>query len=89
MEKGALRDSLKKRLVQISAEDRIAKSKQICRQIISSDMFDKATVVMAFLSLPHEVDTTPLILHAWQRGKTVAVPKVSWQQRHMIPMEIT
>jgi len=29
-----------------------------------------------------------LILTAWQRGKTVAVPKVSWQQRHMIPVEI-
>jgi len=27
-------------------------------------------------------------LCAWQLGKTVAAPKISWQQRHMIPVEI-
>jgi 5-formyltetrahydrofolate cyclo-ligase len=43
---------------------------------------------MMFLSLPHEVDTSEAILHAWQLGKAVAVPKISWQQRHMIAVEI-
>jgi 5-formyltetrahydrofolate cyclo-ligase len=43
---------------------------------------------MMFLSLPHEVDTSEAILHAWQLGKAVAVPKISWQQRHMIPVQI-
>jgi len=43
---------------------------------------------MMYLSLPHEVDTSEAILHAWQLGKTVAVPKISWQQRHMIPVQI-
>jgi 5-formyltetrahydrofolate cyclo-ligase len=43
---------------------------------------------MIFLSLPHEVDTSDAILQAWQLGKTVSVPKVSWRQRHMIPVEI-
>jgi len=42
-----------------------------------------------YLSLPHELDTSEAILSAWQMGKTVVVPKVSWQQRHMIPVEIT
>ncbi|MEN8127473.1 MAG: 5-formyltetrahydrofolate cyclo-ligase [Planctomycetota bacterium] len=89
MDKNALRHELKKRLVQMSTPDRIAKSKQICLQVSGSETFQRASVVMMFLSLPHEVDTTPLILSAWQQGKTVAVPKVSWQQRHMIPVEIT
>jgi 5-formyltetrahydrofolate cyclo-ligase len=40
------------------------------------------------MSLPHELDTTEAILCAWQMGKTVVVPKVSWQQRHMLPVEI-
>ncbi len=44
---------------------------------------------MMFVSLPHEVDTSEAILHAWQLGKAVAVPKVSWQQRHMIAVQIT
>ena len=43
---------------------------------------------MIYLSMPYEVDTTPIILHCWQQGKTVVVPKISWQQRHMIPIEI-
>jgi 5-formyltetrahydrofolate cyclo-ligase len=43
---------------------------------------------MMFLSLQHEVDTSEAILGAWQLGKVVAVPKISWQQRHMIPVQI-
>jgi len=45
-------------------------------------------VVMLYLSLPHEADTAQAILGAWQLDKTVLVPKVSWQQRHMIPVRI-
>ena len=43
---------------------------------------------MVFLSLPKEVDTTPLVLHAWQDGKRVLAPKVNWEQRRMLPIEI-
>lgn len=88
MDKEALRHELKKRLVEISKKDRIEKSKLICKQIIKSEVFHKSSVVMMYLSLPHEVDTTPLILNAWQQEKTVAVPRISWEQRHMIPVEI-
>jgi 5-formyltetrahydrofolate cyclo-ligase len=88
MDKNALRQKLKQQLVQMSREEIASQSKHICEYVMESDVFRKASVVMAFLSMPHEVDTTPLILTAWQRGKTVAVPKISWQQRHMIPVEI-
>lgn len=89
MDKKALRHEIQQRLVQISKEERIAKSKQICQRIIDAEVFGEASVVMAFLAMPHEVDLTLLILHAWQQGKTVAVPKVSWEQRHMISVELT
>ncbi len=89
MDKGMLRHELKAKLMQIGKDDRVKHSKEICRYVIDSEVFHRAAVVMVYLSLPHEVDTTPLILHAWQSGKTVAVPKVSWEQRHMIPVEIT
>ncbi|MCI0499537.1 MAG: 5-formyltetrahydrofolate cyclo-ligase [Planctomycetales bacterium] len=89
MDKGVLRQKLRQQLVQMSREEVASKSKQICDHVIGTEVFQKASVVMLFLSMPHEVDTTPLILTAWQRGKTVAVPKISWQQRHMIPVEIT
>jgi len=45
--------------------------------------------VMLYLSLPHEADTSEAILHAWQLGKVVVVPKISWQQRHIIPVRIS
>ncbi len=43
---------------------------------------------MAFLSQPDEVDTTPLILKAWQDGKRVLAPRVDWEQRRLIPTEL-
>ena len=44
---------------------------------------------MLYLSTPHEVDTAPLALRCWQAGKSVVVPKVSWDQRRMLPVEIS
>lgn len=43
---------------------------------------------MVFLSLPGEIDTSPLVLRAWQDRKRVLAPKVSWGQRRMLPVEI-
>jgi 5-formyltetrahydrofolate cyclo-ligase len=44
---------------------------------------------MLYLSTNQEVDTAPLALRCWQAGKTVVVPKVSWDQRRMLPTEIS
>jgi 5-formyltetrahydrofolate cyclo-ligase len=73
----------------MTKDERVAESKKICGWVTGSDVFKRSSVVMLYLSLSHEVDTTPLVLTAWQQGKTVAVPKVSWEQRHMIPVELT
>ncbi len=89
MDKAQLRQRLRQTLLAMSPEDRAEKSKKACRNLVSTEQFQHASVVMLYLPLPHEVDTSEAILHAWQQGKTVAVPKVSWQQRHMIPVEIT
>ena len=89
MDKKELRHTLRSRLFGLPQSQRRTESKQACRNLISTDEYKKASVVMIFLPLPHEVDTTSVILGSWQQGKTVAVPKVSWQQRHMIAVEIT
>jgi 5-formyltetrahydrofolate cyclo-ligase len=88
MDKMELRRMLRQSLLEMTQEQRIAKSKRACRNLISTRQFQEASAVMLYLSLPHEVDTSEAILYAWQRGKIVAVPKVSWQQRHMIPVQI-
>lgn len=89
MDKVELRRHLSNRLVAMSPEQRKDKSRRACRNLIATEPFQNASIVMLFLSLPHEVDTSEAILQAWQLGKTVAVPKISWQQRHMIPVQIT
>jgi len=89
MDKAQLRSTLLKRLHAMPSEQRNEKSRKACRNLVSIEPFQKASTVMMFVSLPHEVDTSEAILHAWQLGKVVAVPKISWEQRHMIPVQIS
>ncbi|HUT47434.1 MAG TPA: 5-formyltetrahydrofolate cyclo-ligase [Sedimentisphaerales bacterium] len=88
MDKAELRRKLMDCLLAIPSEQRNERSRKACRNLVSTAEFQGASTIMMFLSLPHEVDTSEAILHAWQLGKAVAVPKISWQQRHMIPVQI-
>jgi 5-formyltetrahydrofolate cyclo-ligase len=88
MNKSELRRKLKNALLAMSEQKRSEKSHKACQNLISTPEFRNASAVMLYLSLPHEVDTSEVILHAWQLGKVVVVPKISWQQRHMIPVQI-
>lgn len=87
--KAVLRRQLRDTLAAMSEADRHAKSASACRFITNSAEFDAARVVMLFLSTPTEVDTAPLALKCWQQNKSVVVPKVTWDQRRMLPVEIS
>lgn len=89
MDKVELRGQLRNRLLAMPPEQRKDKSRKACRNLMALEQYQGASIIMIYLSLPHEVDTSEAILHAWQLGKTIAVPKISWQQRHMIPVQIT
>jgi 5-formyltetrahydrofolate cyclo-ligase len=86
--KTEIRRQLRDILAGMPDEDRHAKSLAVCSLIAGSPEFAAARVVMLYLSMPLEVDTAPLALRSWQTGKTVVVPKVSWDQRRMLPIEI-
>jgi 5-formyltetrahydrofolate cyclo-ligase len=88
MEKAQLRRKLQNCLLAIPSEQRSEKSRKACRNLLSISQFQSASTVMMYLSLPHEADTSEAILHAWQLGKLVAVPKISFQQRRMMPVQI-
>ena len=88
MNKAAVRRQLREKLGAMSEADRHHKSLSACGLLSSSPEFAAARVVMLFLSSPTEVDTASLALKCWQAGKTVVVPKVSWDQRRMLPVEI-
>jgi 5-formyltetrahydrofolate cyclo-ligase len=87
--KSLIRRELRDRLAAMSDADRHAKSIAACSLITSSPEFAAARVIMLYVSIPTEVDTAPLALRAWQAGKTVVVPKVAWDQRRMLPIEIS
>src|SRR3954452_8407094 len=87
--KPALRRQLRDQLAAMPDDARHRKSILACSFIASSPEFEAARVVMLYLSMQTEVDTSPLALRCWQDGKTVVVPKVSWDQRRMLPVEIT
>jgi 5-formyltetrahydrofolate cyclo-ligase len=88
MDKQQLRRQIRTLLCKMTDQQRSELSQKACKVLIDTPEFQNANTIMAFLSMPHEIDTAPLILYAWQRSKTVAVPKISWQQRHMIPVQI-
>ena len=87
--KSAVRRRLREVLDAMSDVDRHRKSLAACSLITASPEFQAARCIMLYVSIPTEVDTAPLALRAWQAGKSVVVPKVSWDQRRMLPIEIS
>jgi 5-formyltetrahydrofolate cyclo-ligase len=86
--KKELRQRLRKVISEIALEQIESKSLRACHRLFEQSEFVKAEVIMVFLSLPVEVDTSPIVLRAWQERKRVLAPKVSWSQRRMMPVEI-
>jgi 5-formyltetrahydrofolate cyclo-ligase len=88
MDKNQWRVQLRASLHGLDENQRGHKSSQACRKLVSTKQFQDASVVMMYLSIPYEADPSEAILHAWQQGKTVAVPKVIWEDKHMLPVQI-
>lgn len=88
MTKRAVRTELRERLAQLSVDEVRARSAAACSLLATQPVFRKAETIMIFLSMPQEVDTSPLAQEAWLSYKTVLAPRVSWEQRRMLPTEI-
>ncbi|HEY1686869.1 MAG TPA: 5-formyltetrahydrofolate cyclo-ligase [Tepidisphaeraceae bacterium] len=86
--KSEIRKSLREILAGMSEADRKTRSSAACNLLAASPEFAAARVVMLYLSMPSELDTAALALKCWQQGKTVVVPKVSWDGKRMLPVEI-
>ena len=79
---------LKANLAALSPDEVHQRSRQACNSLVAQPEFERSETVMVFLSLPTEINTTLLVLRAWQEGKRVLAPRVSWEQRRMMPVEI-
>jgi len=88
MNKKQMRRTVRGCLLDMSSDVRRRKSQQACQRLIATSLFQDASTIMMYLSLYYEVDTTEAILHAWQCGKTIAVPRIFWKDRTMVPVQI-
>jgi 5-formyltetrahydrofolate cyclo-ligase len=88
-DKSTIRKQLREKLEAMSDAERQAKSLAATNLLTASPEFASARIVMLYLTAQFELDTAPLALKCWLTGKTVVVPKVSWDQRRMLPVEIT
>ena len=71
----------------IGAADISARSARIAERLAATDAWKSADAVLCFLSMPHEIDTAPLIGAARAQGKTVAVPRIEGNdiRFHVLP----
>ena len=86
--KTELRQRLRSTLAALTPDEISTGSLRACHRLFAQPEYVKAEVIMVYLSLPNEADTTPIVLRAWQDRKRVLAPKVSWNQRRMLPLEI-
>jgi len=88
MEKHRLRQQIKNTLKQLSAAQLQQKSRAACDNLCSTEEFRRARVVMLFLSLEREIDTTFALQRAFSEEKTVLVPKVIWGDSKIVPVRL-
>jgi len=88
MDKMELRRTLQNCLSAIPPEQKREKSQKACQNLISTPQFQHASVIMMYLSLLEEVDTSEAIRCAWQSDKIVAVPKISWSEGFITAVRI-
>lgn len=82
------RDKVRMILAAMSPEVIKEKSLAAANLLFQQPEYKKAEIVMTFLSLSSEVDTTPICLRGWKDRKRILAPKVSWDQRRMLPIQL-
>jgi len=81
--KAQMRKEIQKLLERMTAEEITAKSQSACERLIPEREFRDAEAVMMYVPMRGEVDTSQLAIACWQQDKTVLIPKVDWEHRHM------
>ena len=74
--KRAIRTRILSSVQQMEPEIRSEKSRLITRYIINDQAWTRAEIVLVYLSMPHEPDTTSIIVRALQEKKVVAIPRI-------------
>jgi len=89
MEKAEARRRIKLTVAGIAPEERRECSAAAACRLFEMREYRQAEVVMVFVSMPDEIDTSRIITQALEDGKRVAAPKVNRTARSMEAFEIT
>ena len=74
--KAQIRRTVAESLAILTPSHRRAASVTVAQRLANLPSVRAARTLMAFLSLPTEIDTWPTIRWAWQEGKRVTVPRI-------------
>ncbi|MCD4700106.1 MAG: 5-formyltetrahydrofolate cyclo-ligase [Phycisphaerae bacterium] len=83
-----LRRTIREKLSVMAPAVAHARSMAACKRLMDTPEFARSSVVMIYLPIPGEVDVSPVALRGWQEQKIICAPKLSWDHRHMLPIEI-
>jgi len=81
--KDRLRSEMKATLAAMSDQDAAERSVRACERLLALDEYARAESVMLYAPISGEVNCRPVAVRAWEDGKTVLLPRVSWRHRHM------
>lgn len=79
---------MRRRIDQTPPREIYQRSAAVCNRLFTQPEYRRAEIVMIYLSMPKEVDTNRIALHCWSNLKRVLAPRMSWEQRRMLPTEI-
>ncbi len=80
MTKNELRKYIKAKLAE-NKQEFASESAGICNKILAENWYKEASLVLAYMPLPDEVDVLPVINAAMTEGKKVAIPRVEVQNQ--------
>ena len=83
-----LRQEMKRRLGAMAPGRIAARSRAAAGLLVAQEEFARARVVMLYLAMAGEADPSQAAVGAWRQGKTVLAPRVDWDRRRMIALEI-
>lgn len=76
LSKKELRQELIKKRKNMTIEEIVTKSSLICNKIINSQCYNNAKCIYCYFTVNNEVNLKPLMEHALNHGKHVALPRV-------------
>ncbi len=86
MNKTELRAAMKALLRGVDAGTMTRRSAMVADALAMTEAWTRSDVLLAFLSMPHEIDTAAMIAAARSAGKPVAVPRIEGEDIRFLLM---